>query len=57
MARKKTIKQVKKEAMDKDILNGLCPICHNQLVDGQIAEVSRNEEIVKICKKHRLMLG
>lgn len=57
MAKKKTVKTVKKEVMEQEILNGLCPICHQPLVDGQIADVTKNEQTIKICKKHRLMLG
>lgn len=57
MAKKKTVKSVDKAVIEKEIMNGLCPICHQALIDGQIAEVTSNDKTIKMCKKHRLMLG
>lgn len=57
MAKKRSIKTADKAAIEKEILNGLCPICHKPLIDGQIIEVVDGSKTVKIHKSHRLMLG
>ncbi len=57
MAKKKTIKTADKKVIESEILNGICPICHKPLIDGQIAEVKDGDKIVQIHKAHRLMLG